>query len=110
MAKTWHDPESIKLWSRGPGGLRKSKTKTFSQGTPCPLTSEEWQWFATPLSKVLLKLASIASFEHLCVRIRSSSKAVVGVVAYCRGNASFFCIARSEETLQKTVQKSSNSN
>ena len=35
---------------------------------------------------MLLKLTSTASFEHLCVRISSSSKSVIGLVVY-RTNA-----------------------
>ena len=37
---------------------------------------------------MLLKLTSTASFEHLCVRISSSSKSVIGLVVYRTGAAS----------------------
>ena len=37
---------------------------------------------------MLLKLTSTASFEHLCVKISSSSKSVIGLVVYRTGAAS----------------------
>ena len=43
--------------------------------------------FKSTFQEMLLKLTSTASFEHLCVRISSSSKSVIGLVVYCIGAA-----------------------
>ena len=48
---------------------------------------------------MLLKLTSIASFEHLCVRISSSSKSVIGLVVYCTSAASSLFYKEFENTL-----------
>ena len=48
---------------------------------------------------MLLKLTSTASFEHLCVRISSSSKSVIGLVVYCTGAASSLFYKVFENTL-----------
>ena len=47
----------------------------------------------------LLKLTSTASFEHLCVRISSSSKSVIGLVVYRTGAASSLFYKEFENTL-----------
>ena len=48
---------------------------------------------------MLLKLTSTASFEHLCVRISSSSKSVIGLVVYRTGAASSLFYKEFENTL-----------
>ena len=48
---------------------------------------------------MLLKLTSTASFEHLCVRISSSSKSVIGLVVYRTGAASSLFYKDFENTL-----------
>ena len=48
---------------------------------------------------MLLKLTSTASFEHLCVRISSSSKSVLRVVVYRTGSASSLFYKEFENTL-----------
>ena len=48
---------------------------------------------------MLLKLTSTASFEHLCVRISSSSETVIGLVVYRRGAASSLFYNEFENTL-----------
>ena len=48
---------------------------------------------------MLLKLTSTASFEHLCVRISSSSKSVIGLVVYRTDVASSLFYKEFENTL-----------
>ena len=48
---------------------------------------------------MLLKLASTASFERLCVRISSSSKSVIGLVVYSTGTAFSLFYKEFENTL-----------
>ena len=48
---------------------------------------------------MLLKLASSACFEHLSVRISSSSKSVIGLVVHRAGNASSLFYKEFENTL-----------
>ena len=55
--------------------------------------------FNSMFRRMLLKLTSTASFEHLCVRISSSSKSVTGLVVYCTGAASLLFHKEFENTL-----------
>ena len=48
---------------------------------------------------ILFKLTLTASFEHLCVRISSSSKSVIGLVVYRKGGASTLFYKEFEITL-----------
>ena len=52
--------------------------------------------FNSMFLKRLLKLTSTASFEHLCVKISSNSKSVIGLVGYLTGAASFLFYKKFE--------------
>ena len=94
MAETWHDPESIsisKLRSRGLVVFEKARPR-LPESVKTLLTNHGGVAvaFNSMFRGMLLKLTSTASFEHLCVRISSSSKSVIGLVVYRTGAASFF--------------------
>ena len=55
--------------------------------------------FNSMLREMLLKLISTASFEHLCVRLSSSSMSVIGFVVYCKGTASSLFYKNFKNTL-----------
>ena len=95
MAKTWHDPESIsisKLQSRGLVVFEKARPR-IPESVNTLLTNHGGMAvaFNSMFQGMLLKLTSTARFEHLCVRISSSSKSVIGLVVY-RTGAAFFIV------------------
>ena len=105
MAETWHDPESIsisKLRSRGLVVFEKAKPR-LPESVNTLLTNHGGvavafnSMFRGMLLK--LKLTSTASFAHLCVRISSSSKSVIGLVVYRTGAASSLFYKEFENTL-----------
>ena len=103
MAETWHDPESIsisKLPSRGHGVFEKARPR-HPKSVNTLLTNHGGVAvaFNSLFRRMLLKLTSTASFEHLCVRISSSSKSVIGLVVYCTGSASSLFYKEFENTL-----------
>ena len=55
--------------------------------------------FNSMLRGMLLKLTSTASFEHLCVRLSSSSKSVIGLVVSRKGAAFSLFYKKFENTL-----------
>ena len=94
LKKTWHDPESIglsKLRRRGLLVFEKAKPR-LPESVNTLLTNHGGVAvaFNSMFRGMLLKLTSTASFEHLCVRISSSSKSVIGLVVYRTGAASSF--------------------
>ena len=95
MAKTRHDPESIsisKLRSRGHVVFEKARPR-IPESVNTLLTNHGGMAvaFNSMFQGMLLKLTSTASFEHLCVRISSNSKSVIGLVVY-RTGAAFFIV------------------
>ena len=103
MAETWHDPESIsisKLRSRGLVVFEKSRPR-LPESVNTLLTNHGGVAvaFNSMFRGMLLKLTSNASFEHLCVRISSSSKSVIGLVFYRTGAASTLFYKEFENTL-----------
>ena len=55
--------------------------------------------FNSMFREMLLRLTSTASFEHLCVRISSSSKSVIGRVVHRTGAAFSLFYREFENTL-----------
>ena len=55
--------------------------------------------FNSIFREMLLKLISTASFEHLCVRLSSSSMSVIGFVVYGKGTASSLFYKNFKNTL-----------
>ena len=51
---------------------------------------KEWQWLSTQCSGKAVKVNFNSRFEHLCVRISSSSKSVIGFVVYRKKSSSLF--------------------
>ena len=103
MAETWHDPESIsisKLRSRGLVVFEEARPR-FLESVNTLLTNHGGVAvaFNSMFRGMLLKLTSTASFEHLCVRISSSSKSVIGLVVYRTGAASSLFYKEFENTL-----------
>ena len=94
LKKTWHDPESIglsKLRRRGLLVFEKARPR-LPESVNTLLTNHGGVAvaFNSMFRGMLLKLTSTASFEHLCVRISSSSKSVIGLVVYRTSAASSF--------------------
>ena len=102
MAETWHDPESIsisKLRSRAFVVFEKARPR-LPESLNTLLTNHGVAGvFNSMFRRMLLKLTSTASFEHLCVRINSSSKSVIGLVVYRTGAASSLLYKEFENTL-----------
>ena len=103
MAETWHDSESIsisKLRSRGLVVFEKARPR-LPESVNTMLTNHGGVAvaFNSMFRRMLLKLTSTASFEHLCVRISSSSKSVIGLVVYRTGAASSLFYKEFENTL-----------
>ena len=103
MAETWHDPEAIsisKLRSRGLVVFEKARPR-LPESVNTLLTNHGGVAvaFNSMFQGILLKLTSTASFEHLCVRISSRSKSVIGLVVYRRGAASSLFYKEFENTL-----------
>ena len=103
MTETWHDPESIsmsKLLNQGLGAFEKGRPRP-PESVKTLLTNHggEAVAFNSMFRGMLLKLTSTASFEHLCVRISSSSKSVIGLVVYRTGAASSLFYKELENTL-----------
>ena len=103
MAETWHDPESIsisKLRSRGLVVFEKARQK-LPKSVNTLLTNHGGVAvaFNSMFRGMLLKLTSTASFEHLCVRISSRSKSVIGLVVYRTGAASLLFYKEFGNTL-----------
>ena len=103
MAETWHNPESIsisKLPSRDLVVFEKARPR-LPESVNTLLTNHEGVAvaFNSMLQRMLLKLTSTASFEHLCVRISSSSKSVIRLVVYRTGSASSLFYKEFENTL-----------
>ena len=103
LAETWHDPESIsisKLWSQDLVVFEKARPR-LPESVNTLLTNHGGVAvaFNSMLRRMLLKLTSTASFEHLCVRISSSSKSVIGLVVYRTGAASSLFYKEFENTL-----------
>ena len=103
MAETWHDPESIsisKLRSRGLVVFEKVRPRLIeSVNTLLTNHGGVAVAFNSMIRGMLLKLTSTASFEHLCMRISSSSKSVIGLVAYSTGAAFSLFYKEFENTL-----------
>ena len=102
-AKTWHDPKSIsinKLPSRGLVVFEKARPSLL-ESVNTLLTNHEGVTvaFNSMFRRMLLKLTSNASFEHLCVRISSSSESVIVLVFYRTGAASSLFYKEFENTL-----------
>ena len=102
MAETWHDPESIsisKLRSRGLVVFEKARPR-LPESVNTLLTNHGGVAvaFNSMFRGMVLKLTSTASFEHLCVRISSSSKSVIGLVVYRTGAASSLFYKEFENT------------
>ena len=103
MAETWHDPESTmisKLRSRGLVVFEKARPR-LPESANTLLTNHGGVAvvFNSVLRGMLLKLAISVSFEHLCVRISSSSKPVIRLVVYSTGAASSLFYKEFENTL-----------
>ena len=103
MAETWHNLESIsiiELRSRGLVVFEKARQR-LPESVNTMLTNHGEVAVAVNfmLHGILLKLTSTASFEHLCVRISSSSKSVLGLVVYRTGAASSLFYKEFENTL-----------
>ena len=103
MAETWHDPKSIsisKLRSRGLVIFEKARPRLpESLNTQLINHGGVALAFNSMFQGMLLKLTSTASFEHLCVRISSNSKSVIGLVFYRTGAASSLFYKKFENTL-----------
>ena len=103
LAETWHDPESIsisKLRSRGLVVFEKARPRLpESMNTMLTNHGGVAVAFNSMFRGMLLNLNSTASFEHLCVRISSSSKSVIGLVVYRTGAASSLFYREFENTL-----------
>ena len=86
MAKTRNDPESIgisKLRSRGLVVFEKAKPRLLeSANIPFINHGVVAMIFNPVLQGMLLELAFSVSFEHLCVRIGSSSKSVIALIVW----------------------------
>ena len=102
MGETWHDPEShiSKLRSWGLVVFEKARPR-LSESVNTLLTNHGGVAvaFNSIFRGMLLKLTSTASFQHLCVRISSSSKSVIGLVVYHTGAASSLFYREFENTL-----------
>ena len=100
MAETWHDPESISISKPGLVVFEKARP-TLPESVNTLLTNHGGVAvaFNSMFRRMLLKLTSTASFEHLCVRISSSSKSVIGLVVYRTGAASSLFYKEFENTL-----------
>ena len=103
MAETWHDPESIsisKLRSQGLVVFEKARS-IFPESVNTLLTNHGGVAvaFNSMFRGMLLKLTSTASFEHLCVRISSSSESVIGLVVHRTFAASSLFYKKFENTL-----------
>ena len=102
-AETWHDPKSIsinKLPSRGLVVFEKARPSLL-ESVNTLLTNHEGVTvaFNSMFRRMLLKLTLTASFEHLCVRISSSSESVIELVVYRTGAASSLFYKEFENTL-----------
>ena len=86
MAETGHDPESISISElRSQGFVVFEKARPRLPGSVNTLLTNHGGVavaFNSMFRGMLLQLTSTASFEHLCVRISSSSKSVIGLVVY----------------------------
>ena len=101
MAETWQYSESIsmsKLRSRGLVVFEKARPRP-SVNTLLTNHGGVAVAFNSMFRGMVLKLTSTASFEHLCVRISSSSKSVIGLVVYRTGAASSLFYKEFENTL-----------
>ena len=85
IAETWHNLKSISL-----SKLRSLDLVVFEKTRPrlpesvyTPFTSLEKKTvgFDSTFQRMLLKVAPIVSFEHLCLRISSNSKSVIAQAA-----------------------------
>ena len=107
MAETWHDPESIsisKLRSRGLVVFEKASPRLpESVNTLLTNHGRVAVAFNSMFRGMLLKLTSTASFEHLCVRISSSSESVIGLVVHRTGAASSLFYKKFKNTLGITA-------
>ena len=103
MAEIWHDPESIsisKLRSRGIVVFEKARPRLPESVNT--LLTNQWRsgsGFQLHVPGNAVKVNFNASFEHLCVRISSSSKSVIGLVVYRTGAASSLFYKEFENTL-----------